>query len=469
MENREENRARDEQLDERINRLVAGHPTEGPKGTRAEKVAQEFARLTSEESPRMSNAARTQGLVALRAGAGRKRAEKRPNPLAFLFGFPRWVQLGLVAVVVVLIANGVSSAAADALPGSLLYPFKRFGEGGQLLLQNTNGQRAQLWMNLANTRLDEIQRLLASGGRVDPSALDAIDDSILRALSELAGTRGDERVELLKQLLALSIRQQQVVTQLADNASPADRARFEQTAKLLAGVANYAQSPDAVSGPESNPFQFLTPSPEPSVTPTSGATATPSSTLTRTAVPSATPSPSATLVPATDVPSPTNVPPVKPTQSDQPVPPQGDDNSNSNDNANDNGEDKGGTNDNGGDDKGIANDNGSGDNQNDNGDDHGGTNDNGGSNNDNGGSGGGDNQNDNGGDDNGGNSGGDNQNDNGDENVNDNSGDNQNDNGDEHVNDNGDNENDNGGDNENDNSGDNQNDNGGNENDNGGD
>jgi hypothetical protein len=168
MENREENRRRDEELDARIDGMLAGNPTGRSDGTAAEQVGREFARLTSEESPRMSNAARSEGLKALYAGAAKKRAQRQPNPLAFLLGFPKWVQLGAVAVVVVLIANGVSNAAADALPGSPLYPFKRFGEGGQLLLQNTNGQRAQLWMNLANTRLDEIQRLLASGARVDP-------------------------------------------------------------------------------------------------------------------------------------------------------------------------------------------------------------------------------------------------------------------------------------------------------------
>jgi len=281
MENRKENRARDARLDMEIDRLLIGDRGAADGGAKLEQVAREFARLAAEESPRLSNTARSQGLNALRVGAANKRAQRQMNPFGFLSAAPRWAMLAAVALIVALIANGVSVAAADSLPGSWLYPFKRFGEDGQLLFQNSNGQRAQLWMNFANTRLDEVQRLLASGTRVDPSYLDAVDESILRALSELAGTRGDERVELLKKLTALAIRQQQILVQLAQNASPVERARLEQTAKFLQGVAGYAQSPQAVDDPTFNPMQFLTPSPTPTATPT----LTPTSLPTATALP----------------------------------------------------------------------------------------------------------------------------------------------------------------------------------------
>src|SRR4029077_4404053 len=123
-----------------------------------------------------------------------------------------------------------------------LYPFKRFTEGGELLLQNTNADRARLWLDLANRRLDELQKLLAAHQTVDPSALDAVDESIMRALSEIAGTKGSERVELLQKLTQLATRQQLIVDALAANASPTERARLEQTSKLLSGIASYVQS-----------------------------------------------------------------------------------------------------------------------------------------------------------------------------------------------------------------------------------
>lgn len=351
MEQRNENVARDERLDERIDQMLTGrHSLETP--TTAEQVAHEFARLATEESPRMSNAARAQGLGALRAQASRKRAAQCPNWFGFLNAVPRWAQVGAVALVVVLVANGVTIAAADALPGSPLYVFKRVSEGGQLLLQNSNGQRAQLWMNLANTRLDELQRLLNNGAQVDPSALDAVDESILRALTELAGTRGEERVALLQSLTALSIRQQQILRQMALNASPADRVRLEQTERLLQGVANYAASPDAVVGPEISPLEFLTPTVTPTVTPSSTNTSTPQPTPT--ALPSLTREPALITENANDNSGNANV--------------NDNDNVNGNDNANDNGNDADNGNDNAGVDNGNGNDN---DNGNDNSDGNG--------------------------------------------------------------------------------------------------
>ncbi len=451
MENRLENRERDERLEHHIDQLMANNRAPNSDATHAEQVAREFARLASEESPRLSNAARTQGIRALRTRAAQKRSQRRANPFVFLAVMPRWAQMLGVAFVVVLIANGITTVAADSLPGSLLYPFKRFGEGGQLLLQNTNGQRAQLWMNFANTRLDEVQRLLASGAHVYPSALDEVDESILRALAELSGTRGDERVDLLKKLTALAIRQQQIVNQLAQNASASDRARLEQTSKLLQGVASYAQSTDAVIGPDISPFQFLTPS----ATPTNSPTALPTSTSTPTVTPqpTATPSntipaptaaPSNTIAPPTVTPSNTKPPPTvrpsttkppptakptdEPARTATPVPTavddssdndndnnddsgddDRDDNSNSNDNSGDDDrDDNSNSNDNSGDDdrddNSNSNDNsgsGSGNDNNDGGDDNSGSgNDNNDGGDDN--SGNGDNDNDNGGDDNGG-------------------------------------------------------------------
>lgn len=264
----------DELLDQQIDQLLTGNPGAQPSATGLDRIAQGFAHLAAEESPRMSNAARGRGIQTLRARAAEKRAAQRPNVFALFRNVPRWAQFAAVALLVALVANGVSGAAANSLPGSLLYPFKRFGEDGQLLLQNTNGQRAQLWMDFANTRLDEVQRLAKSGARVDPATLDAVDESILRALGELGGTHGSERVELLKELTQLAVRQQDILNEIGQNASPSERARLERTAKLLRGVASYAQSPDAGVSSDTSPFEFLTPS----TTPTPYGTPTPSRT-----------------------------------------------------------------------------------------------------------------------------------------------------------------------------------------------
>jgi hypothetical protein len=375
MEQREMNRALDERLDEEIDGLLLGLRQTRTDLFASAQVAREFARLAAEESPRMSNAARMNGVNRMQRLAAHKRAARRRNPFAAFKLVPRWAQIAVVALAVVLAANGVSSAAADALPGSLWYPFKRLTEGGHLILQNTNGQRTALWMNLASTRLDEVQRLLNNGARVDPLALDAVDDSILRALTELAGTRGDERVALLQQLTALAVRQQQVVWQMAEYAPPEERARFEQTAKLLQGVAEYAASPGAATGVDgTNPLQFLTPT----ITPTSTLTPAPTGTPLPTATPLPTSTAAPTLIPTIVI---GNLNNNAENGNDNGAVGVGngndnsdndngnDNNGNDNDNANDNGSDNGNDNDND-DDNGNGNENeNDNDNENDNGDD----------------------------------------------------------------------------------------------------
>lgn len=269
----------DERLDREIDRILSGDAdAESQAWGVSGRVAREFARLVTEESPRLTPGGRARGWARLQAAAAVKR---RRQPLAWIGRVPRWAQMVAVAVLVVLLANGVSAVAADSLPGSPLYAFKRFGEGGQLLLQSTNADRARLWMNLANRRLDEIARLAARGGRVESTAFDAVDESILRALSEIAGTRGSDRVALLQELTLLAVRQQQILDSLALTAAPDQRPRYEQTAKLLAGVASFATSAQTGKPDEDlPPFGLKTPSPTPARTEVTPVTPSPAPTAT---------------------------------------------------------------------------------------------------------------------------------------------------------------------------------------------
>src|SRR5581483_10473899 len=67
MDNRDQARAQDDELDARIEQLLRGKSDAAEDKAAEERVAREFARLAAEESPRLSTAARTQGLNALRA------------------------------------------------------------------------------------------------------------------------------------------------------------------------------------------------------------------------------------------------------------------------------------------------------------------------------------------------------------------------------------------------------------------
>ncbi len=278
----------DDQLDRKITELLSGESAEEMSDADAdtremapaegyEPLAAEITRVFMEESPRLAPSIQARQLAQLRARAAQKRrataSGSRWDFSWLLHAMPRWAQVAAVAIVVVLLANGITVASASSLPGSPLYPVKRLAEQSNLFLAPTAGERARVWMNLASIRLDEAQRVLAAGQRVDPALLDAVDQSIFNALAEIAGTRGAERVDLLKQITQLSIRQQQVLDGLAPKAPPTDRARFEQTSRLLGGVATLA------GAAESNPSLPLAPTPPPTATGTPTATPTNTSTV----------------------------------------------------------------------------------------------------------------------------------------------------------------------------------------------
>lgn len=293
----------DEELDRRISDLLAGN---GRSRTGAgekelgpyEDLAAQVARVMTEESPRPSTAAQVRNLALLRARAAEKRAARHFDIAWFLHAAPRWVQIAAVAIVVVIIANGITVASASSLPGSPLYPVKRLAEQSNVFLAPTAGERARIWMNLASRRLDEVQRLVALEPRVDPGTLDAIDESILHALTEIAGTRGTERIALLQQIVELSVREQNVLDELSLEAPDDDRVRFQQTVRLMANVAHFA---DAA---QSNPALPLS-------TPTSTETTSPSE---RDGIPTATSpsSPTFTAIPPSETPSPTPDPSATP-------------------------------------------------------------------------------------------------------------------------------------------------------------
>ncbi len=269
-----------------------------------EHLAGEVTRVLMEESPRLAPSVQARQLAQIRAQALQKRRAVHTGPrwdfAWFLRAMPRWIQVAAIAVIVVLVANGITVASASSLPGSPLYLVKRLAEQSNLFLSPNAGQRARVWMNLASIRLDEAQRVLANGQRVDPAILDAVDQSIFNALAEIAGTRGAERVDLLKQITQLAMRQQLVLDELAPKASPTDRARFEQTSRLLGGVATLA------GAAESNPSLPLVPAVAPTATetPTVKPTATPPSTWTPPPPPVvvANPAPAQPSVSATPVP-----------------------------------------------------------------------------------------------------------------------------------------------------------------------
>ncbi len=272
-----------EQLDAWIDQLLAGEPVESDADEK--QIARAWSELSAQESPRLSNVARAREWKRLDTHLRGNTPPRKHHGFAWWLRVPRWAQIATIALVVVLVLNGINSVAANSLPGSFLYPFKRLGESGELLARLSPAERARLQMNFANRRLDEVQALLQRNERVDPAILDAIDESILAALSETINTRGVERAQLLQALAQLTRRQEEILRALAANASPAERERFLSSAQFLRGIADFAISAEASGDASPNELPTRVPSGSPSRTPTFVPTVTPTRATTVTADP----------------------------------------------------------------------------------------------------------------------------------------------------------------------------------------
>jgi hypothetical protein len=78
-----------------------------------------------------------------------------------------------ILVVAVLGAGGITSAAAQALPGDVLYPVKLAAEDLALLLSADNHRRLELETVYADRRVEEVVRLLGLG-RVVPLSFEGV-------------------------------------------------------------------------------------------------------------------------------------------------------------------------------------------------------------------------------------------------------------------------------------------------------
>jgi hypothetical protein len=84
----------------------------------------------------------------------------------------KWVSVLVALMMVFGAVFGVGQAAADSLPGQLLYEVKLAAEQVRLRLTNDPEARAELNLTLAERRLSEIAELVDQGSTPDASAFD---------------------------------------------------------------------------------------------------------------------------------------------------------------------------------------------------------------------------------------------------------------------------------------------------------
>jgi hypothetical protein len=116
--------------------------------------------------------------------AGRSRASQRP-------GHPslrrRVMVVGAAALIAMTaLAGGGVFASRDALPGDNLYAMKRAAESAELALALDDAAKARRQLEIAATRLSEVERLTAREGQSGPSP-----DAVAGALQDFESATGE--------------------------------------------------------------------------------------------------------------------------------------------------------------------------------------------------------------------------------------------------------------------------------------
>jgi hypothetical protein len=203
-------------------------------------------------------------------------------------------RLAAVLVVALLIAfgsgAGLVAASSNSLPGDPLYGIKRLWEAIILALSPLTGPQDLIWQHIAETRLDEIERLAAEGKLNEAAFVDFY--SALYHFSGFSNAQNDPKIIALMQNTASALL----------HITPPDNARVVYRDVLRLAQEN-VRTGTVQQPPSELPASIIQLTALPTMIPSATVTATP--TITSTPTETATPSATATL---TTTPSPTATP-----------------------------------------------------------------------------------------------------------------------------------------------------------------
>jgi hypothetical protein len=316
-------------LDECLEQVLSGERTIADCLTQYPAYADELkpvlqvAVLTSRLKRPQMDAAAVQALEMRLRGA--RLAQQRPARRAFLAPLGRLAaMLGLVFLLTLGAGGGAVAASASSLPGDPLYGLKRWWESVVLAVAALiDGWQDDVWLHLAQTRLDEAEALAARGLMNRDILLDvytAAEQTIALAdaatapqiaafladagtrLQNLPTTAATEPVRAQLLTLVLSDHGPRLPLLVISPAPPTPTATgtFTETATLRPTLTPLASwTPTPLESPTLTPS--ATPTLPPTFTPTSRvpatATRTPEASDTPTALPTASPTPTATWTP----------------------------------------------------------------------------------------------------------------------------------------------------------------------------
>ncbi len=163
-----------------------GHSVPGPSPAFRQALRQHLFAVGEEIDAALAAQDSAAGDVAGLASTGR-RGTRRRVPESTVAPSPAWrrrlAAAGFAVGVIAGGAAGTAMASSDALPGDLLYGVKRTVEEVQLTLAGSDTAKAQRYLEMADTRLDEVVKLVDR-----PSA-----DTDPEAVAQIASTLNDLR------------------------------------------------------------------------------------------------------------------------------------------------------------------------------------------------------------------------------------------------------------------------------------
>lgn len=128
------------------------------------------------EAPQPSAATINNALFEIGRQAGQEKSSAETTGI-FLQKFirkPWFARTISVAMVLVILFFGLSTASADSIPGDILYPFKKLTENIQFLLTTGEQNKAELRLTFSEKRLRELSDLYRQTGQVDENLIQAM-------------------------------------------------------------------------------------------------------------------------------------------------------------------------------------------------------------------------------------------------------------------------------------------------------
>ncbi|MBI1279600.1 MAG: hypothetical protein GC179_15845 [Anaerolineaceae bacterium] len=255
------------------------------------------------KAPQMS----AQSVDALEARLRTQMKRQRRMPLrrtGLSYGLSR---LAAVLVIALLLAfgsgAGLVAASSNSLPGDPLYSIKRLWEAIVLALSPLTGPQDVLWQHIAESRLDEVERLAAEGKLNEKVLVDFY--GALYHLSGFSSAENDPKIMTLMQNTASTL--------LAINPPPEAKTVYGEVlrlaqdnvrtgiiqqppAELPASIIQLTALPTLIPSATASDTAAASPTPSATLTPTR--TAVPSSTATVTSSPTLTNTPTFTVTPS---------------------------------------------------------------------------------------------------------------------------------------------------------------------------